>query len=65
MELDDLKRAVEVAETASDRNVGSDYMLGLIARGVFHLALQVGLLREQLGKQFEIREPEKRLKPRA
>ena len=50
MELDDLKRAVEVAETASDRNVGSDYMLGLIARGVFHLALQVGLLREDFRK---------------
>jgi hypothetical protein len=50
MELDDLKRAVEVAESASDRNVGSDYLLGLIGRGIFHLALQVGLLREDLAQ---------------
>ena len=48
MTLEELKHAVEIAEQASDRNVDDKYLLGLIARGIYHLALQVGLLREDL-----------------
>lgn len=48
MTLEELKHAVEIAEQASDRNVDDKYLLGLIARGIYHLALQVGMLREDL-----------------
>ena len=48
MTLAELEHAVEVAEMASDRNVDDKYLLGLIARGIYHLALQVGYLREDL-----------------
>ena len=48
MTLAELEHAVEIAEQASDRNVDDKYLLGLIARGIYHLALQVGLLREDL-----------------
>ena len=48
MDLAELRHAVEISEMASDRNVDDKYLLGLIARGIYHLALQVGLLREDL-----------------
>ena len=57
MTLEELKHAVEIAEQASDRNVDDKYLLGLIARGIYHLALQVGMLREDLDFRSKLLRP--------
>ena len=44
MDVRELEHKVEAVENASGRNVDTNFMLGLIATGIWQCALQIGKL---------------------
>lgn len=47
MTVEELEHKTEAVENASGRNVDTNFMLGLIATGIWQVALQIGLLAHQ------------------
>jgi len=52
MDVKELEHKVEAVQNASGRNVDTIFMLGLIATGIWQVALQVGKLAVVTEKTF-------------